>query len=64
VGQDRFYKAFGILEGTGRDRERHPIAVRIAIKICVFRTALAVRLQEQSKDNVIIPWEQGNHPYT
>ena len=30
----RFYRGLGASAGTGRDRERHPVAVRIAVKIC------------------------------
>src|SRR5215218_7700615 len=30
----RFYRGSGASEVTGRDREGHPVAVRIAVKIC------------------------------
>jgi hypothetical protein len=32
----RFYRGLGASEGTGKDRERPPVAVRIALKKCVL----------------------------
>jgi len=30
----RFYRGLGASEETGRDRQGHPVAVRIAVKVC------------------------------
>jgi hypothetical protein len=29
----RFYRGFGLPKGTGKDRERHPVAVRLRSKV-------------------------------
>jgi hypothetical protein len=35
--KSRFYRRLGASEGTQRDRERHPVAVRIAVKLVSYK---------------------------
>jgi hypothetical protein len=45
----RFYQGSMGFEGTGRDRERHPVAVRLRSETCVLQTAHAWK-SEMARD--------------
>src|ERR671911_2402646 len=54
----RFYRYCDTPEGTGEDRERHPVAVRLRSKTCIAKTAHSVGREGQGAirgcDSVVV----------